>query len=255
LHGDVRGTDLQLHQQGLTMQVTTPQGDALISTSVLGRFNAYNILAVLATLLALDVCLNDAVAAVAKIKPVLGRMQQLGGGEQPLIVVDYAHTPDALEKVLSTLKEQLESEGAQGKLVCVFGCGGNRDAGKRPLMGEVASRLADTVIVTSDNPRSENASEIIVQVLAGATGSCLVEDDRASAITQAVNLARKGDIVLIAGKGHEHYQEVAGLRLPFSDVAVAGNALECLASQNGSASDRRAAQLATSALSEEAVQK
>ncbi len=218
--GDVRGVTLQLHQQGLTMQVTTPSGDALINAPVLGRFNAYNVLAVLTVLLALKVSLPDAVAAIAKIKPVQGRMQQFGGGEQPLVVVDYAHTPDALEKVLSTLREQVE-----GKLVCVFGCGGDRDAGKRPLMGSVAVRLADAVVVTSDNPRSEDPHHIIQQILSGMAGQGLVEPDRACAITQAVQLAQKGDVVLIAGKGHEDYQEVAGVRTPFSDAAAAQSAL------------------------------
>lgn len=219
--GDVRGTALQLHQQGLTMQVTTPQGCALINAPVLGRFNAYNVLAVLATLLALDVGLQEAVAAIAKIRSVPGRMQQLGGGEKPLVVVDYAHTPDALEKVLSTLREQV-----QGKLICVFGCGGDRDAGKRPLMGAVAAKLADSVIVTSDNPRSENPDHIIQQVVSGMTKPPLIEPDRARAIAQAVCSAGEGDIVLLAGKGHENYQEVAGIKMPFSDVEVAKNALK-----------------------------
>lgn len=254
LQGDVRGTDLQLHQQGLTMQVKTPQGEALINASVLGRFNAYNVLAVLATLLALDISLPDAVAAIEKIKPVLGRMQQLGGGDKPLLVVDYAHTPDALAKVLSTLKEQLGDDGAQGKLICVFGCGGDRDAGKRPLMGEVAARLADTVVITSDNPRSEDAGKIIAQVMAGATKNCLVELDRASAIAQAVNLARKEDIVLIAGKGHERYQEVNGLKIPFSDAEVASDALERYMPQNRRASDK-VVPAVESAQSETAVRK
>ncbi|OGV78020.1 MAG: UDP-N-acetylmuramoyl-L-alanyl-D-glutamate--2,6-diaminopimelate ligase [Methylotenera sp. RIFCSPLOWO2_02_FULL_45_14] len=218
--GNVRGTALRLHQQGLTMQVTTPKGDALINAPVLGRFNAYNVLAVLATLLALEVSLQDAVSAIAKIKPVLGRMQQFGGNDKPLVVVDYAHTPDALEKVLLTLREQ-----AQGKLICVFGCGGERDLGKRPLMGAVADQLADTVIVTSDNPRSENPAHIIQQVLSGFTKTPLTEPDRARAIRQAVQLAQVGDIVLVAGKGHENYQEVAGIKLPFSDAEVVQLAL------------------------------
>lgn len=233
VQGDVRGSDLQLHQHGLTMQVSTPQGDALVNAPVLGRFNAYNVLAVLTTLLAFKVRLQDAVAAMAKIKPVLGRMQQLGGNDKPLVVVDYAHTPDALEKVLTTLREQ-----AQGKLICVFGCGGDRDAGKRPLMGAVAAKLADTVIVTSDNPRNENPSDIIEQVLSGADKACLIEADRATAIKQAVQWARKGDIVLVAGKGHESYQEVAGIRMPFSDAEVVQNALNTIGIHNRIASDK-----------------
>ena len=213
--GDVRATDLQLHQHGLTMQVTTPHGDAIVNAPVLGRFNAYNVLAVLTTLLALKVSLQDAVAAIAKIKPVAGRMQQFGGDDKPLVVVDYAHTPDALEKVLATLREQV-----QGKLICVFGCGGDRDAGKRPLMGRVAAKLADSVIVTSDNPRSEDPASIIAQVVSGIDGAYLAEADRAIAIKQAVQSARGGDIVLIAGKGHEDYQEIAGVKTPFSDATV-----------------------------------
>jgi len=218
--GDVRAVSLQLHQQGLTMQVTTSQGDALVNAAVLGRFNAYNVLAVLAALLALKVDLQAAVAAIAKIRPVPGRMQQFGGGDKPLVVVDYAHTPDALEKVLSTLREQTTA-----RLICVFGCGGDRDSGKRPLMGAVAARLADSVIVTSDNPRSEDPAGIIEQVVSGIEGAYLAEPDRAAAIRQAVQSARDGDIVLVAGKGHEDYQEIAGVKTPFSDAAEALAAL------------------------------
>lgn len=214
--GDVYGAALELHQQGMTIKVKTAQGEANVNAPVLGRFNAYNVLAVLAVLLALEVDLKDAVAAIAKIKPVLGRMQQFGGDGQPLVVVDYAHTPDALENVLSTLREQV-----QGKLICVFGCGGERDAGKRPLMGAVAARWADSVIVTSDNPRSENPDQIIHQVMSGVTAKGSVQLDRARAITEAVLLAQAGDVVLIAGKGHENYQEISGVRMPFSDAEVA----------------------------------
>jgi len=219
-HGDVRADSLQLHQHGLSMQVSTPQGNAAVNAPVLGRFNAYNVLAVLAALLVLKIDLQEAVAAIAKIKPVQGRMQQFGGNDKPLVVVDYAHTPDALEKVLSTLREQV-----QGRLICVFGCGGDRDAGKRPLMGCVAAKLADRVIVTSDNPRSEDPVSIIEQVVSGMDTAYLAEPDRAAAIRQAVQSARSGDIVLLAGKGHEDYQEIAGVRTPFSDAATALAAL------------------------------
>lgn len=225
--GDVRATGLQLHQHGLSMQVTTPQGAAKVNAPVLGRFNAYNVLAVLATLLALKVSLPDAVAAIAKIKPVAGRMQQFGGDDKPLVVVDYAHTPDALEKVLATLREQVP-----GKLVCVFGCGGDRDAGKRPLMGAVAARLADRIIVTSDNPRSEDPVSIIEQIVSGIDSAYLAEPDRAAAIAQAVQSARSGDIVLVAGKGHEDYQEISGVKTPFSDAAAALAALENCGAEN-----------------------
>ena len=247
--GDVRGASLLLQQRGLAMQVTTPWGEALVNAPVIGRFNAYNVLAVLATLLAFEVSLDDAVAAIAKIKPVLGRMQQFGGEDKPLVVVDYAHTPDALEKVLSTLREQ-----AQGKLICVFGCGGDRDAGKRPLMGTVAARLADRVIVTSDNPRSENPEQIIQQIVRGMVDLPLIEADRAMAIHQAVQLAHQGDIVLVAGKGHENYQEIAGVRLPFSDADVVTSALN-VGARNRRVSDKVGHHRRSTDLPESAVTK
>jgi len=220
LHGDVRADTLTLGANGVSMQVTTPQGAAVLSAPVLGRFNAYNLLAVLATLLARQVPLNDAIAAIAQIKPVAGRMQQFGGEDKPLVVVDYAHTPDALENVLVSLREQ-----TQGKLICVFGCGGDRDAGKRPLMGAIAEKYAHHVVVTSDNPRSENPASIIEQVVNGMTVLPSIAPDRAIAIQQAIKFANKDDVVLLAGKGHEEYQEINGVKAPFSDIAVAQAAL------------------------------
>jgi len=217
---DISASDLKLHDSGLSMRVQTPQGVAILAAPVLGRFNAYNVLAVLSTLLASKVALPEAIEAIAQIKPVLGRMQQFGGGTLPLVVVDYAHTPDALEKVLTTLREQV-----QGHLMCVFGCGGDRDAGKRPLMGGVASKLADKVIVTSDNPRSEDPVKVIAEVVAGMTAGYEVEINRELAINKAVQSAKLGDIVLLAGKGHESYQEIAGVKYPFDDALIAQSAL------------------------------
>lgn len=225
---DISASDLKLHEAGLTMLVATPQVATLLAAPVLGRFNAYNVLAVLSTLLALKVSLQDAVAAIAQIKPVLGRMQQFGGGDLPLVVVDYAHTPDALEKVLSTLREQV-----QGQLICVFGCGGDRDSGKRPLMGGVANKLADKVIVTSDNPRSEDPTTIIRDVIGGMTAGYEVEVNRDAAINKAVQSAKSGDIVLLAGKGHEHYQEILGVKHPFDDALIAQEALNKSALNKG----------------------
>jgi UDP-N-acetylmuramyl-tripeptide synthetase len=196
----------------------------MLHAGVLGRFNAANLLAVLGALLASGVDLQVAATALRDIVPVAGRMQQLGGGTRPLVVIDYAHTPDALDKVLSTLREQLH-ESRHGRLVCVFGCGGNRDVGKRPLMGEIASRLADSVVVTSDNPRDEDPEHIIAEIRVGMQGAYRVQSDRARAIAEAVAQAQPGDIVLIAGKGHEDYQEIAGIRHAFSDRAVAETAL------------------------------
>jgi UDP-N-acetylmuramyl-tripeptide synthetase len=148
-------------------------------------------------------------------------MQQYGGAEKPLVVVDYAHTPDALAQVLKSLREQ-----TKGELICVFGCGGDRDSGKRPLMGEVASKLADKVIVTSDNPRSENPAVIINAVMSGAKQNAIPIENRADAIAHAIKNAHAGDVVLLAGKGHESYQEIAGVKYPFSDIEVAQQFLQ-----------------------------
>jgi UDP-N-acetylmuramoyl-L-alanyl-D-glutamate--2,6-diaminopimelate ligase len=218
--GDVRGSNLVLNGDRMAMDVTTPEGNARLDIRLMGRFNAYNLLAVLAVLLASGVALQDAVQALHQIEPVAGRMQQLGGQSKPLVVIDYAHTPDALEKVLAALREQ-----TSGKLLCVFGCGGNRDKGKRPLMGEAASRLADSVIVTSDNPRHEDPAVIIADIVAGTGSNYHIEADRAAAIALAIEQAESGDIVLLAGKGHEDYQDIGGVKLPFSDAEVALRAL------------------------------
>ncbi|MEW6589823.1 MAG: UDP-N-acetylmuramoyl-L-alanyl-D-glutamate--2,6-diaminopimelate ligase [Pseudomonadota bacterium] len=219
--GAVVGESLRLSQTGLHLSVRTDWGQAALDAPLLGRFNAANLLAVLTTLLVSGVALDDACRSLARITPPAGRMQTLGGGAQPLVVVDYAHTPDALEKVLATLREIVEG----GRLICVFGCGGNRDKGKRPLMGAAASRAADVVWITSDNPRNEDPRHIIDDILAGCDGAPHVEADRARAIFEAIGEARRGDVVLIAGKGHEDYQEIAGERLPFADIDVAGRAL------------------------------
>ena len=220
--GAVIGEKLRLSQAGLHLAVRTDWGNAELDAPLLGRFNAANLLAVLATLLVSGVKLDDAGKALAHITPPPGRMQTFGGDAHPLVVVDYAHTPDALEKVLATLREIVSG----GRLICVFGCGGNRDKGKRPLMGQAAAQGADEVWITSDNPRNEDPRHIIDDILAGSAGKPHVEPDRARAIFEAIGGAHQGDVVLIAGKGHEDYQEVAGERLPFSDVAVAKKALE-----------------------------
>ena len=178
--------------------------------------------------------MGEAAGALAKAAPVPGRMQQLGGGDQPLVVVDYDHTPDALEKVLLTLREVMALDRGRGaRLICVFGCGGERDRGKRPLMGEVASRLADTLIVTSDNPRSENPRRIIDEIITGIRANYHVETDRAAAIYRALEEARAGDVVLIAGKGHEAWQEINAVKLPFSDLEVARLALASVRGGSG----------------------
>jgi UDP-N-acetylmuramoyl-L-alanyl-D-glutamate--2,6-diaminopimelate ligase len=220
--GEISGHKLDLSRRGLTLEIETPWGPGVIRSPMLAGFNASNLLGVLGVLLAAGVRLDAATAALAQLKPVPGRLQMLREAGKPLVVVDYAHTPDALQKVLETLRGLLD---AGGQLTCVFGCGGERDPGKRPLMGEVATRLAHRVIVTSDNPRGEPPLAIIEQVIAGAHANYHVEPDRAAAIHRAVREAGAEDFVLIAGKGHEPYQEIAGVRLPFSDVEVAQAAL------------------------------
>jgi UDP-N-acetylmuramoyl-L-alanyl-D-glutamate--2,6-diaminopimelate ligase len=225
----VAGSDLVTGPRGVQFKVTTPWGNARVASAALGRHNASNLLGTLAVLLASGVPLRRAVAALSALKPVPGRLERFGGGRKPLVVVDYAHTPDALEHALLTLREVLDSRPAtpDPRLICIFGCGGDRDRGKRPLMGSLAARLADRAVVTSDNPRGEDPRAIIEEVVAGVRNRARVtiDADRRRAIRRAVAEARGGDIVLVAGKGHEAYQEIRGVRHPFSDTRIAKEAL------------------------------
>lgn len=220
-HGDISASRVNIENGRINFFVTTPFGQSDVSVRLIGQFNVYNTLAVLATLLVSEVSLVDAVEALTHLQPINGRMQLFGGDHLPLVVVDYAHTPDSLKNVLTALKGV-----AKGRLVCVFGCGGDRDQGKREMMGQVASELADAVVVTSDNPRSENADAIIQAILAGVNGEYAVEENRAKAISVAINNAKLGDVVLIAGKGHEDYQEIAGVKHHFSDAEQVEKALK-----------------------------
>ena len=206
----------------LVVTVSTPWGDGNFKSTLSGRFNAFNLVTALTATLASGVPLSDALSAAAAALPVVGRLQTVDDSSDIKVVIDYAHTPDALARALSTLAESDRC----GQLWVLFGCGGDRDRGKRAEMGEVACRLADRVVVTSDNPRSEAPTSIIEDILKGC-GDCapLVEVDRAAAIALAVSQAHAGDTVLIAGKGHETYQEVAGVRLPFSDADYAAEQL------------------------------
>ena len=203
------------------MDIESSWGRATVRVNQLGRFNLANALGVLGCLLAYGLSLSDSVSLLSKLPPVPGRMQQIG--DAPLVVVDYAHTPDALEKVLQALQPIAAQRG--GRLVAVFGAGGDRDAAKRPIMGAVVARLADHAVVTSDNPRSEDPLKIISHIEGGMERPHLVEPDRARAIETAIAQAAAADVILIAGKGHENYQEIGGKRLPFSDAAVAREAL------------------------------
>jgi UDP-N-acetylmuramoyl-L-alanyl-D-glutamate--2,6-diaminopimelate ligase len=210
--------------QGLTLQLHTSWGAGLMHSKLIGRFNAANLVGALAVLLVSEIGLEDAVRQLGLQKAVAGRMQTLGGKNAPAVVVDYAHTPDALEKVLSTLREVTAPAG--GKVICVFGCGGDRDRGKRPMMGTVVSKFADVSIITSDNPRSEEPRAIIDAIIGGMQeGGYQVIEDRAKAIAQAICNAQAIDTVLLAGKGHEDYQEINGVRHPFSDSEIAHRAL------------------------------
>ncbi|HEX5304995.1 MAG TPA: UDP-N-acetylmuramoyl-L-alanyl-D-glutamate--2,6-diaminopimelate ligase [Dyella sp.] len=212
---------------GLAFQLHTPWGSRAIRSPLLGRFNVANLLTVVACLGALGEPFEQVVAALESLTPVNGRMNRLGDGQrQPLVVIDYAHTPDALEQALTALRAH-----CAGKLLCVFGCGGERDAGKRPVMGAIAERLADVAIVTDDNPRNEDGDAIVAQIVAGFAepARARVQRDREAAIRLALSLARAGDVLLVAGKGHETYQEGAQGKRPFDDLAVARAALEACA--------------------------
>lgn len=213
INGDVRTLNIKTSIDGLVLTIITPQGETQLQSQLLGRFNASNLLAALAVLLAAGMPLADASSALAQAQPVAGRMERFGGiNGQPLVVVDYAHTPDALEKVLQALREH-----TQGRLVCVFGCGGGRDRGKRALMGRIAEQFADTVILTSDNPRHEDPAAIINEIVSGMQTTPSAVPDRTQAIRVALAGASAADIVLVAGKGHEDYQQVGDRRLDYSD--------------------------------------
>jgi UDP-N-acetylmuramoyl-L-alanyl-D-glutamate--2,6-diaminopimelate ligase len=221
---EIAASNIVTSGEGLAFQLRTPWGRHALNSLLLGRFNVANLLTVVACLGALGESFERIVAAVETLQPVNGRMSRLGGQHAlPLVVVDYAHTPDALEQTLTALRAH-----CAGRLICVFGCGGERDAGKRPVMGEIAARMADIAIVTDDNPRGEDGDAIVAQIVAGMSSarSMAVQRDRAMAIGHALKLARSGDVVLIAGKGHETYQESAAGKRPFDDLAVAHAALE-----------------------------
>ena len=213
---------VELSTSGLRFTVGYQGKTAKIESALIGSFNVENLLGVIGVLLASGYALHDISAVVPKLTPVVGRMSKLGGVAQPLVVVDYAHTPDALVQALGSLRGH-----TKGKLICAFGCGGDRDPGKRPLMAAAVDGFADVVILTSDNPRSEDPSKIAQDVLPGFRKILpLVELDRSRAIQRAVALAELGDTVLIAGKGHERFQEVAGKLLPFDDQQEAEYALQ-----------------------------
>ncbi len=223
----LRASQFKSRHAGTDFHVETPLGGANVKTQLVGHFNISNALAVLGALLAKGTALRAAVDAIEALTPAPGRMQQVGGQDAPMVVIDYAHTPDALEKTLQTLRQVATERG--GQLWCVFGCGGDRDPGKRPQMGAIA-QLAEHVLVTSDNPRSEEPAAIIAQIINGMnpqhpSSTHQAIEDRAAAILSAIKHAAKPDVILLAGKGHEPYQEIKGRKMPFSDADHAALAL------------------------------
>ncbi len=205
-------------QQGFTIQLQTPWGAGCFDLPLMGRFNISNVLAVISVLGALEVPLEDCLQIAEQLRAVTGRMQAFGGSRQPLVIVDYAHTPDALLQVLSSLREH----HPQKLLWCVFGCGGGRDRGKRPQMGTISAQFSDYTILTNDNPRHEEPEQIVAEIRAGipADHPVQVELDRAAAITYAIQHANPGDIVLVAGKGHETEQIIGNQAYPRSDIST-----------------------------------
>jgi UDP-N-acetylmuramoyl-L-alanyl-D-glutamate--2,6-diaminopimelate ligase len=211
----VYASDYQCNADGFSAFIHTPWGEGPIQVKLIGQFNLSNVLAVIAALGCLQIPFTQILTAVSLLSAVPGRMQLLGGGNKPLVVVDYAHKPDALEKVLRALREH-----CHGKLLCVFGCGGDRDRGKRPLMAAVAEKYADHILITNDNPRHENPAEIIADIQQGFSASAqfIIEPDRSKAISDVIQYAKAGDCILIAGKGAETYQQIGSVKMPFSDL-------------------------------------
>ena len=218
----VRASDIRYHDSGLEARIHTPWGDGLLHSPLAGDFNLANLMAAVSAACLNGMALDHALGVIPHLEGVDGRMQYVPNDRDLQLVVDYAHTPDALAKALSALRAH-----TRGQLHCVFGCGGDRDRDKRPVMGRIAAEHADRVIVTSDNPRNEPPLEIIEDIRKGIDGELVeVEPDRAAAIALAVNSAVPGDCVLVAGKGHERYQQIGVERLDFSDVAEIRRALE-----------------------------
>ncbi len=232
----LQASDIRASHAGTSFSLDSPFGAAQVKTQLVGHFNVSNVLAIIATLLARGVEWRTAISTAEALSAVPGRMQQLGGQDAPLVVIDYAHTPDALEKALAALRPIAQER--RGALWCVFGCGGDRDPGKRPQMGK-ASMLADHVVVTSDNPRGEEPADIIAQIMQGMEGLENMQhapqaiEDRAGAILWAVRHAEKNDVILLAGKGHETTQEIKGRKMPFLDADHAALALATRAMQGG----------------------
>ncbi len=220
--GVIRAEAIEETLSGMRFRLCTPNGRAMVETGLLGRYNISNLLAVAAVLVDAGLTPAETAERLAGLMPPPGRLEKVGGHNEPVIAVDYAHTPDALENALKALRGLADTRGAG--LTVIFGCGGDRDRGKRPLMGEIAVRLADRVVLTSDNPRSEQPEAILDEIRRGAPDASVIVD-RGEAIRRTVLAAHPAEVILLAGKGHEPYQEIAGVRRPFSDVEEARAAL------------------------------
>ena len=226
--GDIRCTSIELRADGTRASVTTPSGDVDLVTPLVGRYNVANCMCAIGLALEIEIDLDAIVSGIASLDRVPGRLDSVQSGQPFLALVDYAHTPDALEQALRACREL----AGEGRVIAVFGCGGDRDKAKRPQMGEVATRLADLTIVTSDNPRSEDPDAILAEILTGAErggGAYRAVVDRREAIGEALNEAREGDVVLVAGKGHEQGQYFADRTVPFDDREVVRDVLKELA--------------------------
>ncbi|ANE47366.1 UDP-N-acetylmuramoylalanyl-D-glutamate--2,6-diaminopimelate ligase [Paenibacillus swuensis] len=225
-HADLKASDIRITSRGTTFKVNTPIGESEIALRMVGKFNVYNALAAMSAGLIEGISLEDLKASLEAVQGVDGRVETVDEGQSFAVIVDYAHTPDGLENVLATVKEF-----AEGKVLCVFGCGGDRDRTKRPLMGKIAAKYADRILVTSDNPRSENPDAILLDIEAGLTEDGVSREryelivDRKTAIEKAIEMASPDDVVLIAGKGHETYQIMNGVTIDFDDRLVAKEAL------------------------------
>lgn len=212
--------NIQAQPNGISAEILSPWGNGKLISPLMGRFNLSNLLAVVANLCIMGYKLNDILSIIPELQPVPGRMQTIIDKDKPLVVVDFSHTPDALQQALRTLREH-----CHGKLFCVFGCGGGRDRKKRPKMGQIAEQLADHVIITNDNVRFEDPQRIANDILEGLThpNKAIIELDRVKAITHTIKRATTKDIVLLAGKGHEPYQIIGNKKLPFNDIEIVKN--------------------------------
>ena len=212
---DLRLSDIRNFRDGSSARIESSFGSGEFRTRLLGHFNLENLLAVTGTLVSLGLTLDSVLDVLPRLDPVVGRMQVFGGEGTPRVVVDYAHTPDALNKAMQALRAHTD-----GRLFCVFGCGGDRDAAKRPVMGGAAESLADVVILTDDNPRTEPGDKIIDDILRGMGNPerVIVERERRRAIERALTEAATEDVVLVAGKGHETYQIIGDARIAYSDI-------------------------------------